>query len=155
MTVPFHAMHNHEGLYSFVGDDNEQIHVATERLYAWVQKRKHRLEIFETPVIPTLALKFIRDNSVDKKRATEILKDFQNIQPVIFGKTGTQSNGRPDMYLIDGRHRYMCHVYLKLPLIKCYILELKQWHKFLVTGVPMITKEMLAAMPIKPRGYRA
>jgi hypothetical protein len=158
MTVKFEDLNNHDPMYSFVGDDGENTHVASGLLYDWVQRNRANLEVVLTPVDPTRAVSYIRDNVVSKRRCLEMLawlntdKNF-GFQPMIYGETGTFTRSLPDLYHIDGHHRYVVYAYIGRPFAESYILEQSQWRQYQITGVPDLTKDTLKQMPIKPRDY--
>lgn len=156
MTVRFEDLNNHDPMYSFVGDDGENIHVATALLYEWVQRNKANLEIVLTPIDPNRAASYIRTNVVSRKRCIEILRHLRQngtLQPMIYAESGTYTHRLPDMYHIDGHHRFVCYAFLNRPFGDSYILQQHQWRPFQIVGVPDLTKDQLERMPIKQRDY--
>ena len=152
MSVSFSEMDNQERLYSFVGNDGSNIHVAIERLHFWVLQnedtlvRKHQL--WMTPLSPAMAVKFIKAGLVNRERVRG-LSDFEMKVPIIYGKEEKGRIAHVDMFLLDGRHRYVRAVSLGKESIQAYVLKPKQWYQFLVTDVPNITQDQLDRMPVK------
>jgi hypothetical protein len=148
--IPFSEMDNKELMYAFVGDDGSNIHVAIQRLLKWVERRKPHLKVWQIPVHPHLAKRFINHNLINRERVKELLLQKQ-VDPIIFGK---EIRGRPedvDMYLLDGRHRYVRAVALNYLLIEAYLLNPNQWRAFQITGVPTITQRQLDGMPVRSK----
>jgi hypothetical protein len=156
MTVRFEDLKNHDPMFSFVGDDGENIHVATKLVYEWVQRNKPNLEIVLTPIDPNRAASYIRTNVVSATRCRQMLAHIRKngrLQPMIYAESGTHTHGLPDLYHIDGHHRFVVYAFLRRPFGESYILEQHQWRPFQITGVPDLTKQQLEDMPIKLRDY--
>lgn len=152
MSVSFFEMADKERMYSFVGNDGQNVHVAIERLHNWVQQneemlvRKHQLYL--TPLHPHMAVKFIQAGLVNRERV-RTLSDFDMKHPIIYGKEKKGRVGSIDMFLLDGRHRYVRAVGFGKESIKAYVLRPRQWHQFLITDLPgALTQEQLNRIPV-------
>jgi hypothetical protein len=141
-----------EQIYQCVGDDGIHTCVAINRLYKWVQANKKKLEIQLVPVDPGLAASFIKDNVVSRERIMELIHRT-DLEPIIWGKDGTFTEGRPDVFLMDGHHRYALHAAARVAFIKSYVLEMEQWEAFRITDAPEITQDQLRDVPILRRLY--
>jgi len=149
MTISFHDMHDKERMYSFVGDNGENVHVAIERLYKWVQDHKFQLKVYSTPVHPHLAIKWIKTGLVSRQRSIELCANTKlATDPIIYGKEKPGAVSKIDMYLLDGRHRYIRAVHYGAPIIEAYILEPKQWLAFQVTNIPQMSQQQLQRIPV-------
>lgn len=139
-----------EPIYTFVDNDGSNVHIASERLRKWTLTQK--LETFLVPMNFKLAQRFLLDNVADPMRVIQLLAKKQ-LDPVIFCKTGTTTNGFPDVMLVDGHHRYVLAWKLQMHYIPAYTLEQHQWRPFEIEGCLDLTQEQLTAMPILPREY--
>lgn len=152
MSVSFHEMGNHERMYSFVGDDGANIHVAVERLHYWVQNHEEELvrkkQLWLTPIAPAMVLKFIQAGLVNRERILS-LTDHEMRHPIIYGKEKKGRMARVDMYLLDGRHRYVRAFHDKQESIKAYVLKPKQWMQFRISDIPDIDQETLNRLPVR------
>jgi hypothetical protein len=158
MPVRFEDLDDHSPMYSFVGDDGENVHIASGLLYQWVQRNRNNLETVNIPIDPIRATHYIRDNVVSRKRCREMLEFIRSdkthtFQPMIYGESGSYTHNLPDLYHIDGHHRYVVYAFLQRPFGESYMLEQHQWSEYQITGVPDLTKQELNRMPIKPRNY--
>jgi len=152
MSVSFFEMADKERIYSFVGNDGMNVHVAIERLHYWVQQNQEDLErkhqLYYTPLTPQIAVKFIKAGLVNQERC-RTLSDHDMRHPIIYGKEKKGPIAKVDMFLLDGRHRYVRAVHLGWKSIKAYVLRPAQWHPFLITGIPTITQRQLDGIPVK------
>lgn len=137
-------------IFTHVLPNGTNINIDSSRLHAWCKVMKP--EIFLTPVDPKMARSFVDNNIASQARCIELLAKPQ-LAPIILCKDGTFTDGRPDIFFVDGHHRYVLAYMLKLPFIPAHVLDLDQWQPFLIEGVPPITQEHLLAMPITPRNY--
>lgn len=139
-------------IYTFVADDGTNTHIDSKLLREWCLSNKSSLEVFATPVDPKLALRFQDENIISPVRVFE-LWHRRDLDPVIYCKSGTFTDGRPDVMLVDGHHRYTLAAAKAWPVIPAYILELNQWKPFQIDGLPDLTVDFLRAMPITSRNY--
>lgn len=148
-------MRPREGIFTHVHADGSNIHIASNRVHDWVQRHKATLPTAFLPVEPRLARSFVTDNivSLDRVRVLASRIHAKPLTPVIMAKDGTFTNGRPDVYFLDGHHRYVLYYMLKCPAILAYCLEVDQWKPFQVLGLPPTTRERLKAEPVTPRSY--
>lgn len=138
-------------VYTFVGDDGENIHIDSEALRVWCMLTKP--EVFWIPLKYELAYDFIRDNVVDPFRIQELAKR-KDLDPIIMVKDGTLGdNGHPNAMLVDGHHRYFIACMCKMEVIPGYMLEVEQWKPFQLHGIPKMTKEQLVRTPVTKRDY--
>ena len=138
-------------IYSFVGDDGENIHIDSEGLRIWCKLAKP--EVFLLPLNYGLAEQFIKDNVVSPKRIHE-LSLRKDLDPIIMCKDGTfGKNGGPNTMLVDGHHRYFIACMIKLYAIPGHLLEVEQWKPFQLRGIPDITADELRRRPITKRDY--
>lgn len=141
-----------EGIYTFVDNSGVNINIASQRLHDWCAAAG--LEPQLAPVDRDLSKTFIRDNAVSRDRVKELMKR-KDLAPIILCKDGTFStkNGGPNVYLVDGHHRYVLYSALKLPYIPAYCLEVEQWKPFEIEGLSDISREALRDIPILKRSY--
>lgn len=138
-----------ESIYTFVGDDGENVHIACNRLRLWC--REARPEIFRCPIDRALAETFVRDNVISMERVKQ-MAGMTDLDPMIFCKTGTFDDGvNPDVLLVDGHHRYYTQRNQEFGL--GHVLEVIQWKPFQVVGIPPTTKAALLEMEILKRKY--
>lgn len=138
-------------IYSFVGDDGENIHIDSEALRQWCLLIKP--EIYSIPLKYELVIEFRRDNVISQERVAELSKR-KNLDPIIMVKDGTTgSNGTPNALLVDGHHRYVLACLRKQFIIEGHFLEVAQWKPFQLHDIPDMTKEQLRAAPITKRNY--
>jgi len=136
-------------IYSFVdAETGENTHVDSEKLRQWCAANKASLEILLTPVDPQVALGFLEGNVIDLAHVARVQK-MPKLDPIIYGKVGTLTNGHPDVLLIDGHHRFFLAYAEGEPFIPAYILEPAQWQEFKIEGLPNMTEEQLRAKPGK------
>jgi hypothetical protein len=129
------------------------IHVDSEKLRQWCAAHRSELECLLTPVNPKIASSFLEDNVIDLDHAKEVLK-MPALDPIIYGLSGTFTNGNPDAILIDGHHRYFLAWVTKHEFIPSYLLKPEQWEPFKIDGLPSLTEEQLRAMPTKAEWQR-
>jgi hypothetical protein len=146
-----------EAIYTHVANDGTTTIVAIDRLWKWVQANKKFLEVQLVPVDEEFAASFIKNNVVSRERLMELIQRVgrkrYKLDPIIFGKDGKFTYNRPDVFMMDGHHRYVIHAVLNIPLIKAYVLEEIDWEPFKVVGHPDITQEKLKGVPILKRLY--
>jgi hypothetical protein len=138
-------------IYSFVGDNGENIHIDSPKLRLWCIENKP--EIFWIPLKYELLLEFRRDNVISQQRVIELSKR-KHLDPIIMVKDGTiGANGGPNALLVDGHHRFVLACLRKLLVIEGHFLEVEQWKPFQIHGIPNMTKDQLRAAPITKRNY--
>jgi len=142
-----------KNIYTFVGDDGENIHIDSDALRIWCEVTKP--EIFLIPLKYELLIDFERDNVISMERVYELSMDIKkSLEPIIMVKDGTiAKNGYPNAMLVDGHHRYALHCFGGKQHIAGYFLEVEQWKPFQIHGIPDMTKEQLRAKPITKRNY--
>lgn len=140
-----------ETLYTFVANDGTNTHIAAERLRQWCLAAPN-LEIFEVPVEKRIAEGFIKRNIVSYANCVRLVT-HQHLNPLIYAKTGTFTEGRPDVMLVDGHHRYVYAAAAGRRTFPAFILEEAEWHPFRVAGALNLTQEELEAVPVLPRTY--
>jgi hypothetical protein len=140
-------------IYSFVGDDGENIHIDSEALRQWCMMTKP--EIFLLPLNYELLKMFERDNVISMERVFELSLDIKkSLEPIIMVKDGTiGENGAPNALLVDGHHRYALHCLGGKKHIEGHFLEVAQWKPFQLHDIPDMTKDQLRAAPITKRDY--
>lgn len=139
-----------EGIYTFIDNEGNNVNIASERLYQWCCAA--RPEMVLVPVEPRIARKFQEDNVIDMTRVIE-LACRKYLDPIIFAKCETSTNGGPDVMLVDGHHRYALAAAMRLSVIPAYVLEPAQWHPFRVKDLIPITQDQLRDIPITKRSY--
>lgn len=156
--IPASALPFKASIYTFVTHSGENIHIFAGGLRLHCLESK-TLEIFIVPVNFEMGQRLLRDNIISPVRAQELYTRFQSskegIEPVIFCKDGTlsETNGQPNVMLVDGHHRYFLAASLKVPLIAAYVLEPEDWQPFQISGLPDTTQAALQAAPITKRSY--
>lgn len=142
----------HRQIYTYISPEGANTHIDSEGLYSWTQTHASELEIFSVPLDHSLAQRFIRENTVSQQRIWELLSK-PTLTPVIFCKDGTFTEGRPDVLLVDGHHRYVLGSICRAEFIPGFVLEEAQWRPFQLEGLPPLTKAELQAIPLSPRSY--
>lgn len=137
-------------VYTFVADDGTNTHIAVRPLREFCFTSG--LEVFQAPVEAKIANMLLRENSVSPARLRELVG--RELDPIIYAKDGTSTDGAPDVMLVDGHHRYVLAAAAKMPYILAYFLEESQWRPFEIKS-PLLdtTREALIATPILPRKY--
>jgi hypothetical protein len=140
-------------IYSFVGDDGENIHIDAQSLRRWCMSNK-KLEICMIPLRVELAKEMVRDNVVSTERIVELSRR-RHLDPIIMCKDGTFSkeNGGPNALIVDGHHRFVLACLAKMSVIPGYFLNVEQWKPFQLYGIPDMTREQLIKAPITKRDY--
>src|SRR5215467_16395102 len=113
-------------IYVFVGNDGEQVVIDTVALYKHVTANPP--QVFSTDVRASVAEEIINDNAIQGKRYMEMVKDRvehgnQYRDPIIYVKTGSVTDGRPDVLLCDGHHRFVVACSFGDTMIDDYVLE--------------------------------
>lgn len=139
-------------IYTYVDNSGVNIHIDAAKLRIWCLAVEDELPISMTPVDPRTAYKFVTDNIVCKMRVAQLM-ERTNLDPIIYAKDGNETNGLPNVMLVDGHHRYTAAAVLHTPFIPAFILEPTQWRPFQIAGLPDITKDHLLASPNRPRNY--
>lgn len=137
-----------EHIYTFVGDDGENIHIASSRLRRWCMDSG--IEPVLAPMNREVAETFLTDNVISVDRVRQMDAN-PAVDPVIMCKTGTFTNGNPDVVLADGHHRY--YLQRNQALFLTYLLEREQWEQFRITGILSMTKDELREYPVLKRDY--
>jgi len=135
-------------IFTHVLPSGENINIAASRLREFLLAHPQESEPTRhlIPIDPKLAQSFIDRNTVNFKRVMN-LRVLHCREPIILGKDGTFTNGRPDVFFIDGHHRYVRAFIANCPTIEGFVLEPKQWRPFLVSGLPPTTVAELEAWP--------
>lgn len=141
-----------EGIYTFVAKDGTNTNIASNRLFLWTEANKATLKIELAPVDPKLAQSFLHQNIASLDRCLELLAK-PKITPIIFCHDGSYTDGRPDVLLVDGHHRYCLAGMLQLPVIPAYMLMVPQWEPFKILDLPSMSQDDLLNLPITPRSY--
>lgn len=149
--IPVTDLPPSEHIYSFVGDDGENIHIASDRLRVWCQSA--RLERVWVPMDRAMAEKFVTDNviSLERVRQLELDPPDQEENPVVFCSTGTFTDGNPDVVLADGHHRYYLH--REDEFVLSVLVGEREWRQFRISGIRDTTKDALREMPVLRRKY--
>ena len=138
-----------EPIYTYTEDDL-CIHIASAKLRRVCLLV--RPEIFYTPVSIDLANKFLEQNTVNMDRVFG-LRPQDLLEPILYCKDGTFTDGRPDVFLVDGHHRFVRAALEGREMIEAWVLEEAQWRPFQISGLPDITSEQLRDQPVVPRSY--
>ena len=142
-----------ENVFTYVGEDGENIQLATDRAIKWASGAN--LESVYVPVETEMAMKYIKENSVSLTWCNSILagllKDPESVNrlpPVIYAQHGNDGpNGEPSHFLLDGHHRYVTFAKIGLPAIKAYLLSQEQWRPFQISGMEEVSREALVSAP--------
>lgn len=137
-----------EPIYTFVGHDGENIHIAANRLRVWCESAG--LEPVLGPMDRSVADTFLADNVVSLDRVAQ-LEGRLRYDPIIMCKTGTFKDGHPDVVMADGHHRY--YVQRDREYFLMYLLEEHQWRPFQISGAPDMTQEWLREVEVVKRDY--
>jgi hypothetical protein len=126
-----------EPIYTFVERaTGANVNIASERLRQWTLTAG--LEVDGVPVDRALAGSFVRDNIVAPRWCEHLLSLVERgmkFPPVIFAKDGGETNGAPDVMLVDGHHRYFIAAMSGMRFIPAYVLEVAQWKPFEILGL--------------------
>lgn len=151
MPIDARTMPTGEPLYTFVDPaTGENTNIAVARLRKFLMTV--RPEVFDVPLDPALAESFINDNLASLDRAVS-LTPAERREPIIFVMDGTYTDGRPDVLLVDGRHRYLRAVLEDDKMIPAYVLTYEQWQPWRVVNYRQVTAQDLINEPIKHRPY--
>lgn len=138
-------------IYTFVDNKGKNYHIDSHKLREWVVNQSD-LEIQLVPVDDDKVNHMIKNNCVNINRvfqlADECVAGKRKLDPIIFCKTGTQTNSLDDVMLVDGHHRYTLCAMFKLETVPCILLEISQWSLFQIEGCIDIDHETLRAMPV-------
>jgi len=141
-----------EHIFTYVDDDGTNTHIHAARLREWCLKTKG-LEIFNIPISKSLARKYLVENRVARERVQQLTAEHLK-EPMIFCKDGTfDIRGYPDVFHVDGHHRYVWHAMMKNEFALAWVLDVEQWQDFKVVGMPAITAQQLIDIPILKRNY--
>lgn len=151
--IHFLDMKPREPIYTFIHDDGRNINLASGRMRSWLLASG--LPTAFAPVDPEFAKTFMRDNTISIPRLETLtleysrLKDpFLEIEPIIICHRGTiGANGHPDVYLVDGHHRYFLFSILGLGRIRTWFLQVEQWKPYEIEGLPAMSQAELRAYP--------
>jgi hypothetical protein len=139
-----------EPIYTFVERaTGANVNIASARLCKWCEGAG--LEIVGVLVDRVLAGSFVRDNIVAPKWCEHLLslvEQGMKFPPVIFAKDGGETDGAPDVMLVDGHHRYFIAAMSGVRFIPSYVLEVEQWRPFEILGLRDTTAEALKRAPI-------
>jgi hypothetical protein len=138
-------------IYTHVDLDGVNTHIDSEKLRRWCIANKP--EIFIIPLKYELMAEFRRDNVVSPERILELSKR-KDLDPIIMVKDGTfGDNGGPNVFLVDGHHRYALACMRGQKHILGHFLEESQWRPFQIYLAKDITAEELRARPVTKRNY--
>lgn len=147
-TLPVDLQH----IFTYVDNDGTNVNIHAARLREWVLKNARGITVWDVPINRGLARKFLRDNVVDKKRVIALTADHLK-EPLLFCKDGTFTEGRPDVFLVDGHHRYCWYAFMGIALAPAWVLERGQWKEYTIEGLPTISQQGLIDMPVLKRDY--
>jgi hypothetical protein len=142
-----------EPIYTFVANDGTNTNIASAELFRWTRDHRPKLAIHRVPVDQTLAQSFLRDNITTIERCLELATSTKPLTPIIYCHDGSYTEGRPDVFLVDGHHRYCLMGMCRIPFIPAYLLSPKEWKPFEITDLPSITKTQLLNLPNLKRQY--
>lgn len=142
-----------EPIYTFIAWDGTNIHIHSSRLRTWCLEHRKDLEIVGVPVDRNLAHRFLTENVASRERVKELMLRNDALDPIIFCKDNTFTEGRPDVMLVDGHHRFVLYAALEIPFIPSFFLDYAAWQPFRIVNIPPIDHEALRAMPITKRSY--
>lgn len=140
-------------VYSYVADDGVNVHIDSDKLRQWCAEHRFELEVLHTPVDGNVARNYLTENVVDLGHLVRVLA-MTRLDPIIYGKWGTLTKGRPDAILIDGHHRYCAAAIRYEAFIPSYVLERAQWEPFQIEGLPNVTQDQLRAQPTAKSTHR-
>lgn len=147
-------------IYTFIAPDGINTHIAASLLREWALRAKP--EIVLTPTDRELARSFIRDNIVSKHRCLQLARRSSAgediFEPILYCHDGGLTQGRPDVLLVDGHHRFFLASIWGQLFIKSHILTEAQWRPFQIASSdgPFsidTTSDDLRRKPITPRNY--
>jgi len=153
MAIRLLDMGLYEPTYTHVGPDGVNTQIASARLRAHVLKHITDFEVFNVPVRRKLAQDFFRDNAISMVRVHALTKEDRR-EPILFCKDGTftrdvtSGDMLPDVFLVDGHHRYARAAMDGEPMIAAWVLELGEWEEFRIVETIELTHEALRAMPV-------
>jgi hypothetical protein len=155
MALPARDYADGDPVYTFVAEDGTNTHIDSARLRIWCEAGalSGMLKPCWVPVEPWIAKKFFADNTVSMTRVLELARGRTRLTPIIYAKDGGVTNGRPDVMLVDGHHRYCLWAMLGAPACQAYVLAQAQWEPFKIAGLPSITADDLRSMPLQRREY--
>ena len=151
MTIDIRELVRGEPLFTWVADDGTNIKIASTRLRNWVLLNQHTLEIFAVHVDIEMGTSWLSTGQCDPARVRG-LNRRERREPIIFCKRPTFTDGKPDVFLVDGHHRYARAALDGDPLIECWLIEEKDWRPFQVVGGINITQEQLKSAPLRNYG---
>lgn len=136
-------------IYTY-SDEEICVHVASARL------RRVCLaimpEVFLTPVSIDLANKFLSENTISMDRVFALTPGDRH-EPILYCRDGKFTDGRPDVFLVDGHHRFVRAALEGQSMIEAWVLSEAQWRPFQIFGLPEITGEQLKSQPVLSRSY--
>lgn len=140
-------------IYSFVdAETGENVHISAVHLTRWLVETKH--EVVYTPVQQALLQTFVDDNAISPSALERLIVHLARgyeVEPIVYCMTGTFTDGRPDVMLVDGRHRYALFALRRAPVIPSYLVERKDWEPFRIEGLKDLTAQELRMIPPKGR----
>jgi hypothetical protein len=139
-----------EPVYTYVADDGTNTVIHAERLRQYL--KRHPQEVFLTPVDREMAKGFLEHNVVSLSRVYQLMTK-KRLDPIILCKRPTYTDGRPDVYLVDGHHRYVLTALAKSKFIPAVLVEIRVWRKFQVINLPLVTQTILTRTPVTERNY--
>jgi hypothetical protein len=138
-----------EPVFTFVGFDGKNVSIHSGRLREEVLKIQP--EVVLIPVNKKIAKSYIDNNCVNLTRVLELL-EREDLDPVIFCENGF-TDGKPDVMLVDGHHRYVMCALLDTPHIPAVILYQDFWRRFQIVGLQPVTADLLRKVTPYKRNY--
>lgn len=128
----------------------ENTHIDSGGLREWCAANREKLKVEMVPVDKEIARSFLElDNSVSEAHLKKVA-GLKELDPIIFGMSGTFSNGAPDVMLVDGHHRYyLAALAWGMEAIPAYVLERAQWEPFRMQLQDMTAEELRDLPPSK------
>lgn len=143
-------------IYTFIDNAGVNTHIDSENLRLWCLKTP-KLELFNIPIQTAVAVEMVHINVISLDRFLELRRrkhQREHFDPIIMVKDGTiGSNGRPNVMLVDGHHRYFIAASDNEPYIEGWILEVAQWKPFQIKSQINLTQQQLIDLPPTKRNY--
>lgn len=143
-----------EPIYTFVEKaTGANVNIASERLRKWTLTVG--LETVLVPVSRKMCSTWLEDNIISASRVAELYQRARGgeiLAPVLFAKDGQMTDGKDDVMLVDGHHRYFLAALCGC-LLPAHVLEVEQWEPFKIVGFPAMDDSTLKALPITRRNY--
>lgn len=160
MTVDADSLPAGHHVFTHVLPSGENIHIDVSGLRSAVVLNPnfdHQRKLI--PIDPHLAHTFVRDNIVSPQRVVQLMgrhrheADLLRMEPLVFCADGSFTDGAPDVFFVDGHHRYVMCAVFQLTSAPAYIVPPDFWARFRISGLPSISQQELLDLPIRPRNY--